>query len=105
MTQAEIVNKIAREQRVEKIATNITRCVPLSPDLKDLCQMIYVTLLTCEESKIIDLWEHRQENFFLARIINNQLRAWGKGSPYYRQIKAFRERSEDLTGKDFIDDE
>lgn len=104
MTRAEIVNKIAIEQRVEKIVINITRCNPLSADLKDLCQMIYLTLLTCDEGKIIDLWEHKQENFFLARIINNQLRVWGKGSPYYKQIKAFRERSEDLTGKDFIDE-
>lgn len=61
---------------------------PLTADLKDLVQMVYVILLEYDEDKIIDLWEHDQIGFFIARIIINQYRS--SSSPFYASIRKFR---------------
>lgn len=71
MTRQEIVERVAREQRVETILRNIAKA-PVEGDLEDLCQMVYLILLTFDEDKIIDLWERDEINFFIARILMNQ---------------------------------
>lgn len=53
----------------------------LTPDLKDLSQMIYLILLEYEEEKIIDLWNNKQMPYFIARIILNQYRS--SNSPFH----------------------
>ena len=63
----------------------------LTPDLKDLCQMVYLILLEYDEEKIIDLWENNEINFFLARIIINQYRS--TRSPFHTLFRKFQERS------------
>ena len=45
MTKYEIVDTLARERRVETLVQNIAHS-PLTDDLKDLAQIIYVALLT-----------------------------------------------------------
>ena len=80
MTRAQIVERIAREGLVEALIQNIAHS-PLTDDLKDLAQMIYLILLEYDEAKIIDLWEHKQMQFFIVRIILNQTRT--KHSPWY----------------------
>lgn len=67
---------------VENIAKS-----PLTPDLKDLSQMVYLALLEYDEAKIVDLWEHGQINFFIARIIINQYRS--SNSPFYKLFRKF----------------
>ena len=62
MTRQEIVERVAREQRVETILRNIAK-QPVTGDLEDLCQMVYIILLEFDEDKI---------NFFIARILMNQ---------------------------------
>ena len=68
-TPAEIVAVLGRERRVETMVQNIAHAHSLSPDLRDLSQMVYALLLTYDPAKIIDLWENDQINFFLARVI------------------------------------
>lgn len=80
MTRREIVEQLAREQRVETMLRNIAK-TPITADLQDLCQMVYLTLLTFDESKIVDLWEKEQINFFIARILMNQYQS--VKSPFY----------------------
>ena len=63
----------------------------LTPDLKDLCQMVYLILLEYDEEKIQDLWEHNEINFFIARIIINQYRS--SNSPFHTLYRKFQERS------------
>lgn len=80
MTKYEIVEKIARAQRVETFIRNVARTSRLAPDLQDLAQMVYVALLTYDEDKIVDLWESDAMDFFIARIILNQYRS--RDSPW-----------------------
>ena len=63
----------------------------LTADLKDLCQMVYLILLEYDESKLQDLWENEQINFFLARIIINQYRS--SNSPFHTIFRKYQERS------------
>jgi hypothetical protein len=53
--------------------------------------MVYLVLLEYDEDKILDLWEHNEINFFLARIIINQYRS--TNSPFYSLFRKFQERS------------
>lgn len=84
MTKYEIVEKLAQERRVETMLHNIAKC-PVTAELKDLCQMVYITLLEFDEDKIIDLWEKDEINFFIARILMNQYNS--VKSPFYRMFR------------------
>lgn len=74
MTRTEIVEKLARERRVEVIVQNTAHAPRLSPDLRDLCQMVYLVLLSYDEDKIVDLYESDALGYFVARIAVNQFR-------------------------------
>lgn len=63
----------------------------MSADLKDLCQMVYLVLLEYDESRLQDLWEHNEMDFFIARVIMNQYRS--TNSPYFYQIRKLKTRS------------
>ena len=94
MTPAEIAAILAKERRVETMVQNIAHARTLSQDLQDLCQMVYLLLLTYDPDKIVDLWENQQINFFLARVIRTNLTS--TRSPYAAQITRFRQRSNQL---------
>ena len=51
----EMVTILAQERRVETMVENIAK-QPLSADLKDLAQMVYVILLEYDEGRLLDLW-------------------------------------------------
>ena len=85
-----IIDTLARERRVEALVENIAHH-SLTDDLKDLCQMVYLVLLEYDETKLLDLWENEQMNFFLARIIINQYRS--SNSPFHTIFRKFQERS------------
>ena len=87
MTKEQIITTLAKGRKVEQMVENIAH-QPLSQDLKDLSQMVYLILLEYDEAKIIDLWENHQMDFFLARIIVNQYHS--VNSPYYTQFRKFR---------------
>jgi hypothetical protein len=102
VTRAEIVNEIATRKMVESMVQNIAH-QSLTADLKDLSQMIYLILLEYEEEKIVDLWNNNQMQFFLARIIINQFRS--SNSPFHTIYRKFQERSCDITGMDWNDED
>ena len=93
MTRTEIVERLARERRVETMVENIAR-QPLDANLSDLAQMVYLILLEYDEDKLADLWEHGQMQFFIARIIINQYRS--TSSPFYKQIRKYASKAEDI---------
>lgn len=97
MNARDVVERLARERAVETMVQNISRS-SLTPDLQDLCQMVYVILLTYDPDKILDLEEHGAMPFFLARVILNQYRS--KNSPFYYQIKRFLAQSREITHRD-----
>lgn len=102
MSKLEIIEEVAKAGMVEHMVQNIAHHT-LDADLKDLAQMVYLILLEYDENKLQDLWVNEQMGFFLARIIINQYRS--SNSPFHTIYRKFRERSEDITGKDWIDDE
>ena len=53
--------------------------------------MVYLILLEYDETKLMDLWENDQINFFLARVIVNQYRS--SNSPFHTIFRKFQERS------------
>lgn len=102
MDRNSIVNEIAKGKMVESMVQNIAH-QSLTADLKDLSQMVYLILLEYDEAKLQDLWENRQMPYFLARIIINQFRS--SNSPYHTIFRKFQERSADITGMDWIDED
>lgn len=86
-SKTEIIEALARERKVETMIENIAHQT-LSADLKDLSQMVYLILLEYDETKLQDLWENDQMNFFLARIIVNQYRS--SNSPFHTIFRKFR---------------
>lgn len=101
MEKYEIVEQLAKARQVEIMVSNIAHQA-LSPELKDLCQMIYLILLEYDERKLQDLWDNNQMSFFLARIILNQFRS--SHSPFHSIYRKFQERSADIAGLDFVDE-
>ena len=90
MNKQTIIETLAKERRVEALVENIAHH-SLTADLKDLCQMVYLILLEYDESKLQDLWENDQMNFFLARIVLNQYRS--SNSPFHSIYRKYQERS------------
>lgn len=88
-----MVTRLAQERRVETMVENIAK-QPLSADLKDLAQMVYLILLEYDETKLQDLWDHGQINFFIARVILNQYRS--VNSPFYKLFRKHGKRQEDI---------
>lgn len=93
MTRTEIVERLAREKMVEAMVENIAR-QPLDADLRDLAQMVYLILLEYDEDKLVDLYEHGQIHFFVARVIINQYRS--VNSPFYKLFRKYARKAEDL---------
>ena len=73
MTRDEIIEIIAKEGRIEQMVKNISHKSVLSPDLKDLSQMVFLIVMEYSDSVIEDLWAKGEMNFFLVRIIMTQL--------------------------------
>lgn len=101
MDKNQIITEIARKKMVEAMVQNIAH-QSLTPDLKDLCQMVYLILLEYEEQKLQDLWQNNQMPYFLARIIINQFRS--SNSPFHTIFRKFQEKSVDISGLDWEDE-
>ena len=102
MDKASIIEQIAKGRMVESMVENIAHQA-LNDDLSDLCQMIYVLLLEYDEDKLRDLWEHNQIRFFLAKIIVNQYRS--NTSLFHYTFRKYQEKSKDITGMDWEDED
>ena len=85
-----IIESLAKERRVERLVENIAH-EEMNADLKDLAQMVYLILLEYDETKLRDLWDNGQMDFFIVRIILNQYRS--SNSPFHTIFRKFRERS------------
>ena len=86
----DIVEALARERRVETIVQNIARR-SLTPELRDLCQEIYLILLTYDAARLGDLYEHGETGFLIARIAMNQYRS--STSPFHRAYRWYSQHS------------
>ena len=93
MTKYEIIEQLAKAGTVEGMVANIAHS-PLTDDLRDLCQMVYVILLEYDADKIVELHDKGQMGFFIARIILNQFRS--KHSPWHDLIRKPRELADNI---------
>ena len=99
-TKTEIVEAIAKDRMVETMVTNIAH-KPMSADLQDLSQMVYLILLEYDEERLQDIWINNQMHFFIARIIVNQYNS--VTSPFHTIFRKFRlmvDEKIQLSGKD-----
>lgn len=106
MTIQDAVKKVADQRLVERIVANITTSGTTATDpgsLDDLCQDIYLSLL--EDEKFIAIVEQGHENFWVTRIVMNNILS--SSSRYYRHyllpLKRFIQINEEMTGN-FGDD-
>lgn len=74
MTKAEIIGEMARRREVEQAVRNIA-CSPLTPSLRDLCQMVYEVLLRLPEEKVLQLHESGQLRWYTVGIVRRQYRS------------------------------
>ncbi len=97
-----IIEAIARRGRVEQLVKAIAHADQLGADLKDLCQEVYCIILSYRPEQIVDLWEHGDMDFFLVRIIMNQLRS--NTSPFYYKYRKHLEICLPIDGMDLPDE-
>jgi len=91
VTNAQIVEEVARRKLVEQTVANVMRRPVTHPDCQDLSQMIYQVLLEYDNT-ILDNCHRRGEiPRLVAHITTRQY--WSKTSPFYEQIRRFRESS------------
>lgn len=84
MDKWHIIEELGRQRKVEEVVKNITRSPSLSPDLEDMCQNVYLSLLDYPAPMIESLWGHpatfggiTQMDCFIIRIVKNQLSPTG----------------------------
>lgn len=96
MTNWEIIDTLARRRAVEGLVQAIAHSHTLSADLRDLCQLVYVCLLSYRADKIMEMWSEGSLQFFIIRIIKNQL--FSRTSPFYSLIRKYRSFTTDIDG-------
>lgn len=90
-TKKEIVNDLANNKFIENILFK-NRLV--SPYVEDLAQDLYISLLDKDEQFIIDLYNKKQLEFYIRRMITNNI--FSKTSQYYMKYQKFRKKSDEL---------
>lgn len=101
MTKYEIIDKLARQNEIEKIVYKMvgTSKNPLDAP-KDLIQDIYVILLTKDPQVIEDLYNNNELGFYILRICRNQL--FSVNSQYYYSYIKQRIISDDISAASYI---
>lgn len=86
MTKNEIIEKLAKEKKVEEFISNTAKTY--NEDIKDLAQEIYMILLETDDEKIIELYENDELEFYVSKIITNQYRSCT--SPFYTHYRKWQ---------------
>ena len=76
MNSVEIINELAINKTVEQIIHNVAKT-----DIEDLAQDIYLSLLEKPPELIENLFQKNQLNFFITKMVMNNIRS--STSPYY----------------------
>ena len=97
MTKYEIVEKIAREKKVEEFIDNTAKTSRF--DLDDLANDIYLSLLQKDDELIEGLYERGELDYWIARMI--WLNYFSHNSPYYTKYRKFQFDTRELSDNDF----
>lgn len=88
-----MIDALARQRMVETVVSDMTRR-ELDAALKDLCQIIYLHLLTMDIDKLRDLYESGDIKFYIIRVAYIQLH--GNRTPFDTQVRRFSRQSSPL---------
>lgn len=75
----QVIERIARARQVETIVCNVAHS-PLTEDLKDISQYIYIALMKYSEDVLREMYDGGRMDYFISRIAMNQLH--GRSSHY-----------------------
>ncbi len=92
---SKIVGQLARSRTVEDLVSNITHHSSIEADLADLVQIIYFALLQTDAKRLEELTTSGGIKFYIVRMIQNQY--FSKNSPFYMEIRRFRDRSSEVS--------
>ncbi len=92
---SKIVSQLARSRTVEDLVSNITHHSSIEADLADLVQIIYFALLQTDAKRLEELTTNGGIKFYIVRMIQNQY--FSKNSPFYMEIRRFRDRSSEVS--------
>lgn len=82
----EIIAEIAKSNLIEETVQNVAKMrLEDDPSLKDLCQDLYLSLLTKDPEKIEEIYRKGDMRFYVTRMVLNNLRS--KNSPYFYLYK------------------
>lgn len=101
LQNTDIISQIAKDKVVEGLIENISKKKLTDSHLDDLAQDIYIALLEKPPALIIQLYEKNEINFYIARMVVNNLRS--NLSPYYykyikpEQHKILNNNDKDIT--------
>jgi hypothetical protein len=85
-----MIDKICNDGIVESIIKNLG----VSPKyVDDLTQEIYLILLEYDRDKITEMYNNKQLNFFLTRVIKNQINS--VTSPFYKKYRKYYEYADE----------
>lgn len=93
MTKNEIIEKIYRED-IDKLLTNLK--IP-EYNQDDTKQMVMLSLLKKDDDKIIELFENKQINFFLVKLIKNLY--YSKNGEFYQTYQKYYEKLDRFKNK------
>lgn len=92
MSKTDIVEELAQQKVVEKVARRICKASPTK--ICDLVQLVYLALLEADEETIKRLHDNKQIEHYIARIVINQY--YSVHSRYHYDIRHFTLRTTEL---------
>lgn len=93
MTKNEILSELAKEKFIENTLKNISK--GSFKNIDDLSQDLYLKLLEKDEDKIVDLYEKKQLNYFIVKMITTNL--FSPRSDYAYDYKKWDDKRTDLS--------
>ena len=83
MTKSDVLTYIANQNIIGDIIMNI--CGSIDSDLQDLAQDIFLSLYDKPESLIVQLYDNKQLNYYIAKMLKNNI--FSTNSPWYIKYK------------------
>lgn len=90
-----IVNDLAKRKVIEHI---VKRYNNDSPYIEDLCQDLYLDLLNKDEALIVGLYERKQLDYFICKMVSNNINS--TTSSFYKSYQKYRKMTDELTNED-----
>lgn len=101
MGKNEIITQLAKDKAFETIIANVAKH-SLDNNMQDLAQDLYLDLMGKPDKLIEGLYEAKQLNFFLARMVINNLKSLN--SRYYKDYIKYDSNKNNLDGIDLADE-